>query len=299
MSKPIRPCPLCNGHHSKLSFPFVIDFEGDRYYYYRCAACSTVFVNPLPGEAAFSLMYSNTNYHEVFYFDPSTCAYDRSAEILSQFAQSGALVLDYGCGTGTFLKALQRYGFRGVGVEFSIEVVNIAIQRTGCHVHQVDEFFNNLQPSKFDIIYLGDVLEHLRDPEGTLVKLLSYLKIGGLLMVEGPLENNPSPVYWASVIFGSVKRFLLPRFTGQGVPTHLFRTSAKAQKAFFRRVYPRPQFLIWDVYETGWPYSGGSLIKRYISSLAKVIGGRRIRDITFGNRFRTIISMNKQGGLKN
>jgi len=293
MPKSIRRCPLCNGCHSKLSFPYVIGFEGERYYYYRCSVCGTVFINPLPSDAAFSHMYANSNYHEVFYQDPSTCAYDRSAEILSRFAQSGALVLDYGCGTGTFLDSLRRYGFRGVGVEFSCDVASEASRRSGCHVYQVHDFFYHSQPPKFDIIYLGDVLEHLRDPEETLAKLLTHLKKGGLLMVEGPLENNHSPVYWAAFIFGSVKRFLLPKFIGPGVPTHLFRTSAKAQKAFFRRVCPRPQFLLWDVYETGWPYSDRTLVKRGISFLSKVIGGRGIGDITFGNRFRAIISINK------
>jgi SAM-dependent methyltransferase len=294
MSKSVRRCPLCKGYHSKLSFPFIISYKSERYYYYRCSACATVFLNPLPSDTVFSLMYTNINYHEVFYDDPLPCTYDRSAEILSRFSQRGALVLDYGCGTGSFLKALQRHGFTGVGVELSVEVANIASQRTGCHVYQVNEFFDHLQSSKFDIIYLGDVLEHLPDPEESLAKLLPHLKVGGLLMVEGPLETNHSPVYWASVIFGSVKRLLFPGFIGRGVPTHLFRTSAKAQKAFFERAFPRSQFLLWSVYETGWPYSRGNLVKRSISFFAKVIGGKGLGDIIFGNRFRLIISVDEK-----
>ena len=291
MSKSVRRCPLCSGYHSKLSFPFIISYKSERYYYYRCSACATVFINPLPSDTVFSLMYANFNYHELFYDDPSPCAYDRSAEILSRFAHRGALVLDYGCGTGSFLKALQRHGFTGVGVELDIEVANIASQRTGCRVYQVSEFFDRLQPAKFDIIYLGDVLEHLQDPEGSLAKLLPHLKVGGLLMVEGPLEANHSPVYWASLIFGSVKRLLFPKLIGRGMPTHLFRTSAKAQKAFFERAFPRSQVLLWSVYETGWPYSRGNLVKRSISVFAKVIGGKGLGGIIFGNRFRIIISV--------
>ena len=299
MSKSIRPCPLCNDHPTKQSFPFAINFEGENYQYYRCASCETVYVDPIPSEATFSLMYTYSNYHSIFYDDPSATAHPSStlnqpAEILSTFAQGGDLVLDYGCGTGAFLNALQKQGFKTVGVEFNKEIANIASQNACCPVYEVDEFFCDLQPWKFDIIYLGDVLEHLPDPQGTLAKLLAYLKIEGLLMVEGPLENNHSPVYWASHVFGSVKRLLRPSFIGAGTPTHLFRTSAKAQKAFFERVCPSSQFVLWDVYETGWPYSRGTLIKRSISWFAKLIGGRGKKDIVFGNRFRTIISMNKK-----
>ncbi len=47
MSDSIRPCPLCAGISSESSFPYAIAFDGKRFGYYRCAACNSVFVDPI------------------------------------------------------------------------------------------------------------------------------------------------------------------------------------------------------------------------------------------------------------
>jgi len=135
---------------------------------------------------------------------------------------------------------------------------------------------------------LGDVLEHLPDPASTLKNLLCYLKPGGVLFVEGPLEINPSPVYWAARTFGAFKRILRPGLVGSDAPTHLFRTGAKQQLAFFLLTEPRLELISWTVYETGWPYAEGGTVKRAIAGIALLIGGKHLFGTTFGNRFRGV-----------
>ena len=45
----------------------------------------------------------------------------------------------------------------------------------------------------------------------------------------------------------------------------------------------------YEIYETGWPYNDGGLIKKFISSLSILISKLNIFGFKFGNRFRIIL----------
>jgi SAM-dependent methyltransferase len=152
----------------------------------------------------------------------------------------------------------------------------------------VEDYWEQTEKQLFDAIHFGDVLEHLHDPEGIIRKLLEQLKPGGVLFVEGPLEINPSPVYWSAKIFGVLKHLLRPNFVAANPPTHLFRTGGRQQLQFFSRVDPNLHLKVWSVYETGWPYANGNPIKHLIARLAKSIGGKKMFGESFGNRFRGV-----------
>ena len=114
-----------------------------------------------------------------------------------------------------------------------------------------------------------------------------------MLFVEGPLEINPSPVYWAAHLFGAIKRMVRPEFVASHSPTHLFRTNAKQQIAFFSRVEPSLDLKHWHVYETGWSYASGGAVKRLIAGLAIRLSGKEIVGSAFGNRFRGVFTYQK------
>jgi 2-polyprenyl-3-methyl-5-hydroxy-6-metoxy-1,4-benzoquinol methylase len=155
-----------------------------------------------------------------------------SARLLTRFLPLSAQVLDYGCGVGGFLSALKAEGFVPTGVEFDKPAARAAARNNGCPVFSVDEF--RATTGLYDAIHLGDVLEHLPDPLTTLCELLATVKPGGVVFVEGPLEINPSPVYWAARLFGVVKRRLAPELVGTMPPTHLLRVDAPRQRDFSR-----------------------------------------------------------------
>lgn len=280
-----RLCPLCSEHSGDLVFPYATSFNKIRFGYKKCIKCSTVFVDPVPDLQTFGMMYAKTAYHDCHYEDIDYSAYVNSANLLRRNLPSEAFVLDYGCGVGTFLKALKSEGFLPYGVEFDRDAARVAGRNAGCEVLSVTEFFDlSIKPS-FDVIHLGDVLEHLPDPAATLTQLLDYLRPGGMLFVQGPLEINPSPVYWAARVFGSIKRMVRPGLTPCNAPTHLFRTNEKAQLEFFKHNKFKLSPIFWRVYETGWPYASGGVTKRCIASLAVMLGGIKIFGVTFGNRF--------------
>ena len=283
-----RSFPICYGRASEIFFPYATQFNSTQFTYLECAYFSSVFVDPVPDEQKFVKMYAKTNYHDCYYEEKEGVAYSESAHLLRQYLPINSRVLDYGCGIGGFLKALAFEGFTPYGVEFDQEAAKSASQNANCEVWPVDRFWALSAEPIFDVVHLGDVLEHLPDPVIITKRLLDHLKYDGLLFVEGPLEVNLSPVYWSARLFGAFKRIFRPNFVGSHSPTHLFRTSAKQQLAFFQHTEPRLELISWTVYETGWPYAYGGLVKRIISAIALFMGGKRLFGVTFGNRFRSV-----------
>lgn len=280
-----RPCPLCGAAGSRSVFPFATEFNQRRFNYLACSGCSCVYVDPVPDQETFERMYAKSRYHDAYYETAEEDAYIDSARMLQGVLRPGARVLDYGCGTGGFLRALRSAGFVPFGVEFDPDAAEAASRKASCEVLTVEEFWRR-DDEVFDAIHLGDVLEHLPDPATVLGRLLGRLKSGGALFAEGPLEVNPSPVYWAASLFGWAKRVLWPGFVATHAPTHLFRASARQQLAFFFRVDNRLSLHAWELYETGWPYVHGGRLKKVIARVAVGVANGSRRLGVFGNRFR-------------
>ena len=283
----IRNCPICGGEgREDLVFPYSTYYAGHLFLYHSCTECGTSYVNPVPNEATFQKMYAKSNYHDTYYEGQSNNAvYMRSASRLKKYLPEGSLVLDYGCGFGWFLMAAKSLGYGVFGVEFDRDAAQKAAEHLSSTVLSTEEFWSSQALPMFDVIHLGDVLEHLPEPGQTLKELLKYLKPGGILFVEGPLENNPSLVFWAASLFGKVKCLLFARKTADFPPTHLFRVNAEQQLYFFYRVDESLTLLEWEITETGWPYTQGGAIKRFIAQIARWLGGRKYGSVTLGNRF--------------
>jgi|LWDU01.1.fsa_nt_gi 2-polyprenyl-3-methyl-5-hydroxy-6-metoxy-1,4-benzoquinol methylase len=285
----VRHCPICNSKSATKASPYITQFSNHKFKYLKCCSCSTVFVDPIPDRHTFVQMYAKSTYHDCGYEGEIGRTYQESVQLLQSYANTGATVLDYGCGLGTFLKELDSNGFIPFGVEFDVAAANFASKNASCDVWTINHFLEFLPKKSFDVIHLGDVLEHLPEPADIMDEILTNLKNHGILFVEGPLEINPSPVYWSTQAFGWIKHIIRPNFIANDPPHHLFRTGAEQQLKFFLSQINTPLHLkYWRVYETGWPYIEGSLIKRVIAKSALFLGGKRFFSIIFGNRFQAI-----------
>lgn len=283
-----RCCPLCNGKAGSNTFPYETSFNGSMFHYLKCSSCSTVFVDPVPDVETFSVMYSKIAYHDCHYDSVLHEPYLESACLLRKYVPKDSVVLDYGCGLGTFLKALKSTGLVPYGVDYDVDAADFAGKDVGCKTASVSEFLALPNKPVFDSIHLGDVLEHLPNPYETIRQLLDYLRPCGVLFLEGPLEINHSPVYYFARSFGYIKRLFKQGDFMDLPPTHLFRTGAKQQLAFLERLNMDLECKVWEVYETGWPYMEGGAIKKMIAQTAVALGGRSYFGITFGNRFKGV-----------
>jgi 2-polyprenyl-3-methyl-5-hydroxy-6-metoxy-1,4-benzoquinol methylase len=137
-------------------------------------------------------------------------------QLLSSQIEKGN-VLDFGCGTGEFLKYLQVKGWNVTGVEPSTnarkkaeELLKTPVMKS---LHEVGE-------KKFHVITLWHVLEHVHNLTETIQKLKSLLTEDGIIFIAVPNhESKDARVYqqyWAAY----------------DVPRHLWHFSKDVMKLF-------------------------------------------------------------------
>jgi len=110
-------------------------------------------------------------------------------------------VLEVGCATGYFTKALSDRGCQVVGIELDPDAAAIAekwAERVVVGNLDAGTLWSELECEQFDAITFGDVLEHLRDPLATLRAAVRTLKPSGIVAISVP-----------NIAYGDVRMALL------------------------------------------------------------------------------------------
>jgi len=97
-------------------------------------------------------------------------------------------VLDIGCGSGRIGEILLKKDFRVSGVDFSEEAVKKALGR-GVHAKQAN-LDSGIPESKntFDIVWAGDIIEHVFDPISLIKEAHRVLKPNGAIVLSIPSD---------------------------------------------------------------------------------------------------------------
>jgi 2-polyprenyl-3-methyl-5-hydroxy-6-metoxy-1,4-benzoquinol methylase len=98
-------------------------------------------------------------------------------------------VLEVGCATGYFTKALKDRGCQVVGIEMDPDAAAIAdkwAERVVVGDLDAGRLWQELEGEQFDAITFGDVLEHLRDPLATIRAAAHTLKSSGTVAISVP-----------------------------------------------------------------------------------------------------------------
>jgi 2-polyprenyl-3-methyl-5-hydroxy-6-metoxy-1,4-benzoquinol methylase len=134
-------------------------------------------------------------YHEALWqrlpegLEPSDFAL-RSRFLLAQ-VQAGARVLDVGCGEGRFAAELARAGAGVVGIDVAEEPLRRARARhPELDLRLVDgEGAWDLADASFDVVWAGEVIEHVADTAAWLSEVRRVLRSGGRLLVSTPAHG--------------------------------------------------------------------------------------------------------------
>jgi SAM-dependent methyltransferase len=130
--------------------------------------------------------------------------FDRG-RMLATAVGSGRHVLELGCSTGFVSALLKENGCSVVGVEID----PLAADRAATICDRVlirdlrSQDWNAGLDDKFDVVLMGDVLEHLVSPQSLLKRLPPLLNPGGYIVV-----SVPNIVHWtirAKVLLGSFR----------------------------------------------------------------------------------------------
>lgn len=193
-----RPvCPLCD---SRGASP---ERQLSGYPIVRCSACGMVYVWPRPARDASRASYARSARGEtgdtVSGHDPEALWYDYAAAYTPYVRQALARrlrritrghtvhrMLDFGCGSGHLL-ALAREVLRCDVAGLELDAVGrIGAARFGFALHAGGLEDAPFAAASFDLIYAGQVFEHLPEPRRELEMLCQYLSPGGIVYIEVP-----------------------------------------------------------------------------------------------------------------
>jgi SAM-dependent methyltransferase len=192
-------CRVClSGTLGEL--PFGYRWDGRWFAAVECRTCGIIFLDPQPETTDLARLYSREYFEKDFrcghtgsYFDEATrldLQNDPVLERIIGMKPPAARFLEVGCAGGAFLAAARSKGYEVTGIEFSDQAAHIARENYDLDVIVGDILSAHLPADTFDIVFLGDVLEHLLDPVISLGEIHRLMRPGGLIVVVCPSQTN-------------------------------------------------------------------------------------------------------------
>lgn len=170
-----------------------------------CDGCGLVRTDPIPTDAELDAYYSG-EYRQDYQLAsarPSKRHIDISrreaAQRLARLAPglpARARVMDFGSGSGEFVKAARDAGHHAVGVEPGSLFAAFARSEYGVEIVSGPHAEVDFPPESLDLITSHHVVEHLRDPVAALARMAGWLKPSGLIYIAVPdITRSGKPTF--------------------------------------------------------------------------------------------------------
>lgn len=206
-----RHCPICGSRGATNIYPIDkayassrsgVDISDVPVSVARCRGCGHQYIQPVPEPEFLRAFYENylSMAKEGFY--RNRAQEEISSSLRRRYGYwltrvwdlaDGARLLDVGSGLGTFLRLAREQGFEVAGIEPNREAAATVRQKQGVPVHNC--MLEDLEASSgYDVVTMWDLLEHLPDPGGAVVKVGEILSERGLLVMETPARD--SFIHW-------------------------------------------------------------------------------------------------------
>ncbi len=232
-------CPACPSARLR-SRPFGYSFNNKWLGGFECCECGIIFIHPQPTAEEFTQMYAKEYFegdfrcgHAGSYFDEKTqTSLEDEALIarIKRFKPSGTF-LEIGCAGGAFLHAAQKAGYEVKGVEFSDVAAQLAREKFRLDVFTGDVVDAQFADNSFDVVFMGDVLEHVPNPLATCNEVFRIMKSGGIFVIECPMQTNTMFSRLGFLAFGLLGK----RTTVHLPPYHLFEYRPASLAGMLRR----------------------------------------------------------------
>lgn len=192
-------CIICN-HRSK-----VILNNG----YSRCEYCKTYIAKTHPNNKDVQKVLEDHAHTYILGVQESS---DRRTDTLrlskiNSYFKSAQYILDYGCGSGRFVKFLHDNGYKAFGYDKSIIIQKYLFVQNIQFYKSVGEIPDNY----FDVVTCFDVIEHTTKPLLLIRILKKKLKKRGILVISTPNSSSITARilgkrWW---VFGPTAHFIL------------------------------------------------------------------------------------------
>jgi SAM-dependent methyltransferase len=217
-------CPVCGCRSGEklLSAPDRFHRRDKPYQLLRCSWCSLVWLGDPPKPEEMPYHYG-IDYHKAITIAGESKLDKRwnyPRKRILRMVQGGSL-LDIGCSSGGFLRALKNDGWDLHGLEISPDQAKKAELGSGAKVFVGGILEAPFNASSFDVITGFHVLEHVYDPITVIGRLWEWLKPGGVLYLQVPnIEALDAR------LFGSC-------WYGLELPRHLYHFSPTSLRCLF------------------------------------------------------------------
>ena len=217
-------CPLC-GQEDVQKILSVQDHTVTSSYFdlVKCNSCSFLFTLDPPDVESIGAYYQSDDYishsdsskgiiNSVYQLVRKRSVVSKRKLIFKVTEKNTGNILDYGCGTGSFLYEMKSVGWRITGIEPDAGARQKAIDLTRALV-ETPSYLRDLQSASMDAITMWHVLEHVHDLHDTINEFLRILKNDGVLIVAVPNHKSFDATHYRAF------------WAAYDVPRHLYHFS--------------------------------------------------------------------------
>ena len=240
-------CIGCDGQASS-PLPFYYEWNARRFVLSRCPRCGMISLDPQPTSAEIVEFYSDDYFASGLhgldrlgtdYESAADTGLDASVRFLERVVLAAhphpQSLFEIGAAMGHLLAAGNTLGLACGGIEISPEAAARARTKFGIELERgrIEDLDTAPHRGRWDVIYAGDVLEHLQDPAVAVSKTVEMLALGGVLVVRLPSTFDLLSSRLAGLVLPPLGRAMkLP-----DKPYHLHEFTHRSATKFFGRFF--------------------------------------------------------------
>jgi SAM-dependent methyltransferase len=217
-------CPACAGTDIRENLR-IRDYSvsGEVFPVWHCMNCQLKFTQDAPDSHSIVKYYQSEDYvshtetrkglvNRLYHAVRTHTLQQKRKLVSGQVHSSNPAILDYGCGTGAFLKVMKDAGWAATALE-----PDPLARQNASRLHDIQaespDHLRSLPDASFDVITLWHVLEHVHDLQETLDHLSRVLKPNGMMYIAVPNHKSSDALHYG----GS--------WAAWDVPRHLYHFS--------------------------------------------------------------------------
>ncbi len=242
-TRTLEQCLACGGQEIR-PLPMRYEYMGLRFPAAECTRCGMRFLRVQPTGETLEAMYSVAYFEQDFrcgrsdatsadesaFADENRGLVDRFERLrVSEGRSRAGRLLEVGPAYGLLLKHARDRGWQVKGVELSSEAAAHA-RSSGLDVVTGSLESAGLPADAFDVVYMGDVLEHVPDCLVTLAHVARVLAPGGHLFLRGPITTNSLARRAGLALYGLAGRDIVLREP----PYHLWEFTPRSLERLVR-----------------------------------------------------------------
>ncbi|MCI4669317.1 MAG: class I SAM-dependent methyltransferase [Bacteroidia bacterium] len=192
----------------------------------KCDNCGGRFTQNIPVESEIGKYYQSEEY--ISHTDTSKGLVNSLYQIVRNYTlgtkrklveksskKDKGSILDIGCGTGDFLKAMKDSGWETLGLEPDDRARKVALSKNGIKSEFSTHLFE-IQAASFDVVSMWHVLEHVHELHKYLDTIFKILKDDGVLIIAVPNYQSSDAHHYKD------------KWAAYDVPRHLYHFSPES-----------------------------------------------------------------------